>query len=359
MPLGLQAAYGTEAMQQQVRQRIMDQLAEAEQQRKREAEARQLIIENAQRDRQLTVSEKNQTAMETDRADRLAEQTRANKVSGALRLAPLLRKGQSVTPADAQTLTEANMGSLVTQTPETLASRQYRLVAPGTMQTTETAAKPGGFAFGGTQLDDERAAAAAQRAVDAAANRSTATERADADRQMRLELARLAASGKAGSQALSDELKKSQLDAAKEKAAAAAGQRASAQQATQSALDTAERLLVHPGFGAATGAWEPQQLIEGQDRINFNEERDNLVALLTLPNLGLLKGPMSNQDVLFVKQMATQLGNRRLSADATRAALERAKLFLQSKLQEAGPATGTDAAQAADPYDAYLQRHAK
>jgi hypothetical protein len=105
---------------------------------------------------------------------------------------------------------------------------------------------------------------------------------------------------------------------------------------TQTALDLTDRLERHPGIGAATGAYEMRGFT--QDAVDFNAIRDQLVAALALPNLGALKGPMSDKDILFVKQLATRLSNNRLSEAETRTAIAEAKTFLKSKL---GPATAT------------------
>lgn len=130
----------------------------------------------------------------------------------------------------------------------------------------------------------------------------------------------------------------------------------SARQATQTALDLVTRLETHAGIGAATGAYEMRGFTQGA--VDFNAIRDQLVAALALPNLGALKGPMSDKDVIFVKQLATRLANTRLSESETRKALAEAKLFLQTKLG-GGPAPspsptptpppGRQAAGAADP----------
>jgi hypothetical protein len=99
---------------------------------------------------------------------------------------------------------------------------------------------------------------------------------------------------------------------------------------TKTALDLAGRLETHPGIGRATGAYEMRGFT--QDAVDFNAIRDQLVAALALPNLGALKGPMSDKDVLFVKQLATRLSNPSLSEAETRTAIAEAKTFLNGKL---------------------------
>jgi hypothetical protein len=63
-----------------------------------------------------------------------------------------------------------------------------------------------------------------------------------------------------------------------------------------------------------------------------------LIAALTLPNLGALKGPMSDKDVAFVKSISTRLANTRMSEPETRAISE-AQTFLRGKLGGSGNAT--------------------
>jgi hypothetical protein len=66
------------------------------------------------------------------------------------------------------------------------------------------------------------------------------------------------------------------------------------------------------------------------------------VATLALPNLNLLKGPMSDKDIMFVKQLATRLSNENMSDAETVKALNEAKAFL------AAPAGGMQRMRAPD-----------
>ena len=120
--------------------------------------------------------------------------------------------------------------------------------------------------------------------------------------------------------------------AAERRQAAQAGTAPSAKELAQSALSLVARLETHPGMGAATGAYELRgHVIPSQNAVDFNAIRDQLVAALALPNLGHLKGSMSDKDILFVQNLATRLGNRRLSEAETRTALQEARTFLESK----------------------------
>ena len=70
---------------------------------------------------------------------------------------------------------------------------------------------------------------------------------------------------------------------------------------------------------------------------SFKAKVDNLVASLTVDNLGLLKGPMSDKDIEFVKQLSSGLD---LSMDekTAKTRLEQIKARMNEKLQNASPA---------------------
>jgi len=110
---------------------------------------------------------------------------------------------------------------------------------------------------------------------------------------------------------------------------------ADAQAVTRTALGLARRLKDDPGIDAATGAYELRGFTQGA--VDFNSVRNQLVAALALPNLGALRGPMSDKDILFVKQLATRLENPRISKAETLRAIEEADLFLSAKLQGESP----------------------
>ena len=149
-------------------------------------------------------------------------------------------------------------------------------------------------------------------------------------------------SGSAETRALANELKRLQIAAAEDKLETTRATRekdaAGARQTTDSALRHVNRLLdpndVGGSIGAATGAYEMRGFTQGAQ--DFNSVRDQLVAALTQPNLGALKGPMSDKDVSFIKQLATRLENRKMSAQETQRALIEARTFLQSKVGGAG-----------------------
>jgi hypothetical protein len=115
-----------------------------------------------------------------------------------------------------------------------------------------------------------------------------------------------------------------------------------AKRVTENALGLAQRLKTHPGMSKAYGAYEMRGFM--QDAQDAKGIRDQLVAALTLPNLGALKGPMSDKDVAFVKQLGTRLANDSLSDEEAQRAVDEAILFLQSK----GGGSGAAAAPAAN-----------
>lgn len=118
-----------------------------------------------------------------------------------------------------------------------------------------------------------------------------------------------------------------------------------AQQTTKTALELADRLENHPGFGVAYGNISSRFSGFDQDAIDAGSIRDQLVAALALPNLGALKGPMSDKDILFIKNISTRLGNPKISEDEAHRAIAEAKVFLSGKLGAHGgvqaPAMGT------------------
>lgn len=198
---------------------------------------------------------------------------------------------------------------------------------------------------------DEREAAAkeaaAARSAEAEKARTAADDRAESDRAMRLTIAQLAQSGNAAQRDLANQLTQLRIDAERDKQATTREAKdkttSEAQATTQRALDLATRLETHPGISKATGAYEMRGFT--QEAQDYNGIRDQLVAALTLPNLGALKGPMSDKDVAFVKTLATRLGNTKLSEAETRLAIKEAKDFLANKLRDTSTAptatTGT------------------
>lgn len=195
---------------------------------------------------------------------------------------------------------------------------------------TETVSRGGSRYLAGREAAADRAAA--QSAQIAAQN-----ERAAADRELRETIARLQAAGTAESRALANQLKELQIKSEQDKLAATQKERekteGAARETTQSAYELASRLLdpndVGKNIGAATGAYELRGFTQGAK--DFNAIRDQLVAALAMPNLGQLKGPMSDKDIVFIKQLATRLQNRDLSDAETIKALKEAQTFLQNK----------------------------
>ena len=57
----------------------------------------------------------------------------------------------------------------------------------------------------------------------------------------------------------------------------------------------------------AVGKFDPKRLIWTQDAEDATIAINNLVAKLTLPNLGVLKWPMSDKDIQFIKEASTKL----------------------------------------------------
>jgi hypothetical protein len=138
---------------------------------------------------------------------------------------------------------------------------------------------------------------------------------------------------------LAAEMARLRIDAEKQKQADATTQRTQevgqAQETTQAALDSVRRLLDPAGVGggldSSYGNWEMRKG-RTQASADFQAERDRFVAMLALPNLGKLKGAMSDNDLLFIKQISSKLSNDNISEDEARKEMRRAETFLASKL---------------------------
>ena len=130
-----------------------------------------------------------------------------------------------------------------------------------------------------------------------------------------------------------------------------------AAESTQAALDSVDKLLDKRGLGAnlgsAYGAYEMRGWTQGAQ--DFKAERDRLAAMLTLPNLGTLKGPMSDKDLAFLKQVSTTLSNDNISDEAALGELTRVQQWLRSKgaVSGGGAADGDAAAKAKALIDKY------
>lgn len=157
------AQYGGAAGADQVLQQIIaEKLAETQ----RQQALTQQQTENAQKNRQIAVQEQSAQSLATDRTDRLAETAHNNQVTGALRLAPLLKPGQDVASPDAANFQAAGMGSLLKEQPPQLPSTTMMGTGGGALRTTSNPAKPAGYEFTGTQTQaDQEAKLAGQEAT--------------------------------------------------------------------------------------------------------------------------------------------------------------------------------------------------
>lgn len=157
-------------------------------------------------------------------------------------------------------------------------------------------------------------------------NREAADQRARESNDLRQELATIAASGRAESTGLRNQLTQLQIDQQREKLEAAQTQRTQhandVQGNAQNAIAIAQRLKTHPGLNKMYGAYEMRGFT--QDARDAAALRDQLVAALTLPNLGSLKGPMSDKDVLFIKSLATRLQDSHISEGEAARAIDEA-----------------------------------
>ncbi len=82
------------------------------------------------------------------------------------------------------------------------------------------------------------------------------------------------------------------------------------QKNTSNEVMNAIKDLVDPSkyeWNDAVGKFDPKRLIWTQDAEDATIAINNLVAKLTLPNLGVLKWPMSDKDIQFIKEASSKL----------------------------------------------------
>lgn len=296
------------------RQAMLDQLARENSAAANTRATADLDLRRQQEKRIAEHQTKTFEGLEQDRAAKRAETRYANQVPGMI-------------------LDEATMAEQDAQGLEGTFTRVPG-VAAGTDDSGEplTDAQPAyGTAHGGSRYLSARAAEEA-RAAEGGLNRDARAVEGEANRELRELIARLGASGDAASQQLSNQLKQLQIDTLQTKNETADN---TAAKDKKSAVDTAsfnisqiDRMLTHPGLPKATGALDPRKMYD-QEAIDFNSIRNQLVAALTLPNLGTLKGPMSDKDVVFIKQLATRIQEGRISDTELKTALNEAKRRMQ------------------------------
>lgn len=186
-------------------------------------------------------------------------------------------------------------------------------------------------------LPNQKEADRAFRSQEAELTRAAREEQANRDRDLKVTLAQMQGAANASNRGLRDQMLQMQIDEKRGKMDAAAEVKtkgeSEARATTQAALDSVNALMKHPGLNKAQGVFDSLVTSRmSQEAADFNAERDRLVASLTLPNLGALKGPMSDKDIVFIKQVSSKLADPRMSEQAMQAELARVKTFLASKL---------------------------
>lgn len=283
------------------------------------------------------------------RRDQLQMQQDAQRQNAAHQLVSELSPNQSIDEQTAGTLRSAGRGALIQANPEP-AGQGFLLSGP----VFQPGSQPG-MVFRGTAqqrdqvADNDRVA----RQFDATQARQGALDERAAKHEGVMErIAQQNANANSQARDLAAQMSELKLQSERDKMDRAATERTNAAEnarsVTQTALELADRLEKHPGFGMATGNISSRFSGFSQDATDANAIRDQLVAALTLPNLGALKGPMSDKDILFVKQLATRLGNPRISEGEAKSAIGEAKNFLRNKLGQGGvapmPSHGGEAA---------------
>lgn len=335
MSLGLVGASGADALRQSIRQRLIDQAAQ-------ERNAQEMDL--AERRMKLSESEAGMRAEEhrqngEDRRFNFDRLKHADEVEAQARdFAAAQRSDEATAPGFIPDVPETKQLTGRLQMVGAVTPQMGRsAVDEGPLMPGDTgAAMPDGFNKRPTyrQVEahdtaDAKVAAAAQAAQD----RADAQGQAAQDRLAQIHAA--AAGRQPVDHSLADEMTRLRIQGEKDKQdaahKAASDKESAARQSTDMALELVNRLKTHPGLSKGTG-------IIGSRLANFSQEatdasglRDQLVASLTAPNLGALKGPMSDKDIIFVKQLATRLGNHQLSEAETRKALSEAETFLHNK----------------------------
>lgn len=80
-------------------------------------------------------------------------------------------------------------------------------------------------------------------------------------------------------------------------------------------LAALEALKTHPGLGAAVGKSSVFNFVPGTSQASFRDKLNSVKALLALPNLGMLKGAMSDKDIAFIQAAGTSLNTSNTEAD--------------------------------------------
>lgn len=331
--IGAEAAGGLSALQASIRQRLMDRLT-ADQLAKKE---QQQAFENSLRMRQLDQNDayRQDTLNETKR---LHDQQDADRnINLATSLADQLPPESFLPEQDPAVglLQQGGRGSLLTEQPEIPAMGQD-FEGPMEHATTQDAqrGRVKGYIKGASQKQRDTDADNARQTDTLARQRESDASRERHEREME-RIASQNAGSAAQNRDLQGQLQELKIQGERDKLDRATADRtrqeSNAKDATQTAYDLTDRLEQHPGFGTAYGNISSRFSGFSQDATDAGSIRDQLVAALALPNLGALKGPMSDKDILFIKQLATRLGNPRISEAEARKALAEAKVFLRSK----------------------------
>jgi len=124
----------------------------------------------------------------------------------------------------------------------------------------------------------------------------------------------------------------------------------------------AGELLKHPGFGGAFGVVDSLMPTVRQDTADAESLRDALTSLLTLENMGKMKGVLSDSDMKIIRQASTSL-NARMGDKAARSEVSRIKQVMD-RVGGGMPAMNLETSHgattgAADPVDALIAKYGK
>lgn len=128
-----------------------------------------------------------------------------------------------------------------------------------------------------------------------------------------------------------------------------------AQDTAREATRLASELLKHPGFGGAFGLARSHIPTMRQSTADAETLRDALTSLLTLENMGKMKGVLSDSDMKVLRQASSTL-NARMGDAAAKKELQRIVAVMSKASGETTAETPTADTAGGDEIDAMIER---
>lgn len=332
---GAQQAIQEFLVQRALQQRQAQQDARAQQEQERQAtqQAEELKLRQEQ-EKRAAEFQKTQTAdLQNQR-----EFTKATTIANAA------LPGDAVDQPTREMLGRQGYGGQIKQTPGIVAQGAFQGNDAQDIPQYDVTTTPDSYTMrGGSQYLSARAAAD-ERSADAAANRTAVDARDKSDNALKLLIAEMAQSGKAGQTDLMNQLRQLQIDRERDKLDASRQGRTDINTATANTRrqirDLATGLLNDPSLEAISGAFDamtPDVQPASRDAANRYNQLKNL---LTLGKRGDLKGQgqVSNWEGQMVEKGASAL-DRAAGAANVRAHLQEIIDAFQGDTPREGPNT--------------------